>query len=382
MSSLKDKAAIVGIAQSRFAKHLEDSEKELACQVIVEALADAGIDPGEVDGLCSYTMEDTDHAEVAKNVGTGDIRFFSQQPWGGGAGCATVGHGAMAVALGLADVVVAWRSRKRGSSPRMWSQLLAAHPSPAQWSWPSGVIRPVDEIAILASRYMHEFGVTRDQLANVALAFRRHANLNPNAMMHERVLTKDDYMSSRWIAEPLCLYDNCLETDGALACVVVSAARAKHCRQKPVYIHATAQGLARQQHAMLNFWAPDPFRGPSWVCGPNLWRAADFGPQDVDVAQIYDAFSPLVLFSLEGYGFCGRGEAGAFVEDGGIEVGGRLPVNTSGGSLSEAYVHGFNLINEGVRQLRGTSTAQVGGAETCLVTSAEAVPSSALLLRA
>jgi acetyl-CoA acetyltransferase len=228
---------------------------------------------------------------------------------------------------------------------------------------------------------MHQFGATREQLANVALAFRRHANLNPNAMMYSKPLTLEQYMTSRWIAEPLCLYDNCLETDGALACVIVSAERARDCRQKPISIHATAQGLAKQQHAMLNYWAPDPLRGPSWVCGPNIWRMADFGPADVDVAQIYDAFSPLVLLALEGYGFCGRGEAAAFTEDGGIELGGRLPVNTSGGSLSEAYVHGFNLINEGVRQLRGTSTAQVPGAQTCLVTSAEAVPSSALLLR-
>jgi acetyl-CoA acetyltransferase len=287
----------------------------------------------------------------------------------------------MAVATGQADVVVAWRSRKRGSSPRMWATRQTLHSAPGQWAQPYGVVRPVDEVALLARRYMHEYGATRDHLANIALACRRHANLNPNAVMHERKLTREDYFAARWIAEPLCLFDNCLETDGALACVIVSAERAKDCRQKPVYIHSAAQGLPEQFTAMINYWAPDPLRGPSWACAPHLWRQADFGPADVKVAQIYDAFTPLILLSLEGFGFCGRGEGAAFTEDGNIELGGRLPINTSGGGLSEAYVHGFNLINEGVRQMRGTSTAQVPDADTCLVTSAEAVPTSALLLR-
>jgi acetyl-CoA acetyltransferase len=132
---------------------------------------------------------------------------------------------------------------------------------------------------------------------------------------------------------------------------------------------------------MVNYWCDDPLRGPSAVCAERLWAGADLRPADVPVAQLYDAFTPLVLLSLEGYGFCGRGEGPAFSEDGGLALGGRLPVNTSGGGLSEAYVHGFNLINEGVRQMRGTSTSQVDGAEACLVTGGEGVPTSALLLR-
>jgi acetyl-CoA acetyltransferase len=132
---------------------------------------------------------------------------------------------------------------------------------------------------------------------------------------------------------------------------------------------------------MVNFWNDDPLMGPSWACARQLWSTADFGPEDVKVAQLYDAFTPLIPLSLEGSGFCGRGEGGSFTDGGAIGPGGRLPVNTSGGGLSEAYVHGFNLINEGVRQIRGTSTAQVEGADTCLVTSGEGVPTSALLLR-
>lgn len=378
---LTDRAAIAGIAQTRFAKHLEHSERHLAARVVVDALADAGIDPGEVDGLCSFTMESTNEVELAADIGAGEITFFSQVGYGGGGGCATVAHAAAAIATGLANVVVAWRSRKRGSGVRPWTQDGTMLSHPAQWTRPYGLVRPVDEVAMLARRYMAVTGATRDHLANVALACRRHANRNPNAVMFGRELTREQYMEARWISEPLCLFDNCLETDGALACIVVSAERARDCRTMPVYVHAAAQGITRGHHAMADWWSDDPLRGPSHACASALWRHAEFTPADVAVAQIYDAFTPLVLLSLEGYGLCERGEGAAFTENGAIEIGGRLPVNTSGGSLSEAYVHGFNLINEGVRQLRGQSTAQVDGANTCLVTSGEAVPTSALLLR-
>jgi acetyl-CoA acetyltransferase len=381
VTPVKDRCAIVGIAQTPFAKHLEESEKHLACQVIVAALAEAGIDPAEVDGLVSYTMENTAEVEIAKNIGARNLTFFSQIGYGGGAGCAAIGQAAMAVATGQCRVAVAWRSRKRGSGGRPWASTNVGLPTPMQWTRPFGLLRPVDEIAMLTRRYMHEFGATRDHLANVALACRRHANMNPAAIMYEKKLTREDYMSARWISEPLCLFDNCLETDGALAAVIVGADRARDLAQEPVWIHSFGQGLPAQHHTMVNYWNDDPLLGPSWGCAEQLWRYADFGPSDVDVAQIYDAFTSLIPLSLEGYGFCKRGEGAAFTEGGAIEIGGRLPVNTSGGGLSEAYVHGFNLILEGVRQMRGTSTAQVEGAETCLVTAGEGVPTSALLLR-
>ncbi|MEE8509196.1 MAG: lipid-transfer protein, partial [Myxococcota bacterium] len=214
-----------------------------------------------------------------------------------------------------------------------------------------------------------------------ALAVRKMANRNPRALMHQRKLTRDEYMTARWISEPLCLFDNCLETDGALACVLVSAERARDCPHPPAHLHAFAQGLPRQSHTMVNYWCDDPLSGPAWVCAQQLYRNSDIKPADVAVAQLYDAFTPLIPLSLEGYGFCGKGEGAAFTEDGALESGGRLPINTSGGGLSEAYVHGFNLINEGVRQIRGTSLNQVDGAEVCLVTGGEGVPTSAMLLR-
>jgi len=378
---MKDRAAIVGIGETAFAKQLEPGEHELACQAIQTALDDAGIDASEVDGLASYTLETTSEVDIARSLGFGDVTYFGQVGYGGGAGPAVVGQLAMAVAAGQCNVGVAWRARKRGSGVRPWTRIEEPYSVPAAWTRPWGVLRPADEIALLTRRYMHEYGATRDHLANVALAIRAHANRNPRAFLYEKKLTREQYMEARWISEPLCLFDNCLESDGALACVVVGADRARDCRNPPAYLHAFAQGLPREHQTMTNYYAEDPLLGPSHVCSEQLYRRSDIRPDDIEVAQLYDAFSPLVLLSLEGYRLCARGEAPSMTEDGGLELGGRLPVNTSGGGLSEAYVHGFNLINEGVRQIRGESTSQVEDARTCLVTGGEGVPTSALILR-
>jgi acetyl-CoA acetyltransferase len=383
IQGIRDRTAIVGMGQTAFGKGLPDTELSLACQAIATAIADAGLAPSEVDGLTSFTMEPGREVDVARNVGLGEITFFAQVGYGGGAGCGAVGHAALAVATGQCEVAVAWRARKRASrGSRVWAQSAQRLDDEYQWTRPFGVIRPVDEIALLTRRYMHEYGATRDHLANVALAFRKHANRNPAAQMYAKELTREQYMKARWISEPLCLYDNCLETDGALAVVITSAERARDLAQPPVYVHAYSQGLPPQHQTMINFFCDDPLRGPAWTCARRLWAASDLTPDDVDCAQIYDAFSPLIALSLEGYGFCKRGEGASFSDDGALEwPDGRLPTNTSGGGMSEAYVHGFNLVLEGVRQLRGTSTSQVENARTCLVTSGEGVPTSALLLR-
>lgn len=382
---IKDKAAIAGIGQTRFDRQLPESELELACAAILAALDDAGIERAEVDGLASYTQEATSEVALARNLGLGDITYFSQVGYGGGAGPGVIGHLAMAVATGQCRVGVAWRSRKRASGAvrRPWSNPASAllEDIAVNYTRPFGVLRPVDEIALLAQRYMHEYGATREHLANVALVQRAYANNNPDAQMYARPLTREAYMAARWISKPLCLFDNCLETDGALAAVIVSAERARDCKQRPVLIHAWAQGFHSQHQTMQNFFCEDPLRGPSWVTARALYRQSDIQPQDIDVAQLYDAFTPLVLLSLEGYGFCGRGDGAAFTEHGNLGPGGALPVNTAGGGLSEAYVHGFNLLTEGVRQLRGTARNQVPDAGTCLVTGGEGVPTGALILR-
>jgi acetyl-CoA acetyltransferase len=381
--TIKDKTAVAGIGQTAFGKGLPDTELSLACQAISAALDDAGIAPSEVDGMASYTMEQNREVDVARNVGLGDVTYFSQVGFGGGAGCGVVGQAAMAVATGQCQVAVAWRARKRAAkTSRPWAQAAASPRIADAWMWsrPFGLLRPVDEVAMLTRRYMHEYGGTRDHLANVAIAFRKHANRNPDATMYERPLTREEYMKARWISEPLCLFDNCLETDGALAVVVTTAERARDCAHPPALVHSFAQGLPAQHQTMTNYFNDDPLRGPAWATARKLWATAEVTPADVKVAQLYDAFSPLVPLSLEGYGFCPRGEGGSFTDDGGLEwPNGRLPTNTSGGGMSEAYVHGFNLILEGVRQIRGTSVCQVEGADVSLVTSGEGVPTSAIV---
>ncbi|HSS11053.1 MAG TPA: hypothetical protein VLL25_14275, partial [Acidimicrobiales bacterium] len=273
---IKDRTAIVGIGQTEFAKSLPHSELWMASVAIKAALEEASIDPSEVDGLSSYTMEPNIEIEVARNLGFGDITWFSQVGYGGGAGCAVVGNAAMAVATGQCQVAVAWRARKRGDAAnRPWAQVGERVTGPSQWSRPWGLVRPVDEIAMLARRYMHEYAMSRGQLANVALTFRKHANRNPAAVMYERPLTREQYLSARWISEPLCLFDNCLESDGAVALIIVSAERARDLDQRTVLIHGFGQGLNAQHQTMTNYFRDDPLEGPAWACSHVLWRNAD-----------------------------------------------------------------------------------------------------------
>ena len=203
--------------------------------------------------------------------------------------------------------------------------------------------------------------------------------------MHDRQLTIDDYLESRMIASPLRLFDFCLETDGACAVVVTSAERAKDGPQRPALIRAVAQGSPRNPQPGVQF--PVLMREtittlPAKATADRLYSRAGMSPDEIDVAQLYDCFSITVLLQLEDFGFCAKGEGGPFVASGAIDLGGAIPINTSGGHLSDGYVHGMSHIVEAVRQIRGTSTSQVDGAETCLVTSTPLPPGSALILRA
>ena len=373
-------AAIAGIGQTEFAKDIGRPERTIALEAIVAALDDAGLDPSQVDGLVRFDLESTSEVEVARNLGIPNLRFFGEIAYGGGAGCATVAHAAMAIVSGRASVVVCWRARNRGSGGRPWAATSNRVGGDQQWSAPFGLVRPVDQIAMLARRHMHEFGTTSEQLGAVAVACRAHAARNPHALMRDPISVAD-HQASRMVADPLRKLDCCLETDGALALVVTSLERARDLRRSPVRVLGASQATGEEHVVMTDYFGPRFLETPSTAAAHDLFAAAGLGPGDVDCAQFYDAFTPLVLLSLEEYGFCAAGESGPFAAEGRLAwPDGSLPSNTSGGGLSEAYVHGFNLILEGVRQLRGSSTAQVAGAETCLVTSGAGVPTSALLL--
>lgn len=381
-SAIAGQVAIAGIGQTEFGKGLGPSERELACMAVDAALADADIEPGEIDGLACYTMEATPDFELLRSMGFGPLHWFAQVAHGGGAGPGTVGQAAMAVATGQCRAAVVWRARKRSAAAsRVWAQTSPVLSDHWKWSRPSGLLRPADEVAMLTRRYMHEHGDVSDALCEIALALRAYACRNPLATMHGKPMTRDDYYASRMIADPLRLFDNCLETDGAVALVLVPAQRAKAAGQCPVVIEAFAQGMAPGHQQMADFHRADPLSSCGRVASEKLWSMTPLGPGDVDVAQIYDAFSPLLLFSLEAYGFTPKGTAAQFITEGGIRLDGKLPCNTAGGSLSEAYLHGLNHVTEAVRQLRGSAATQVTDAQVALVTGCDVTPNGALLLR-
>src|SRR6266851_2379464 len=318
-------AAIVGIGATEFSKDSGRSELRLAAEAVRAALDDAGLRATDVQGLVTFTMDSNAEVAVAREVGIGELTFFSQIGYGGGAACATVHHAAMAVASGATSA---------------------------------------------------DFGT-------VAVADRRHAATNPNAWFFGKPITLADHQASRWIAEPLRLLDCCQESDGAVAVIVTSLERARDLRAGPAVILAAAQGSGPGQFTMTSYYRDEMTGLPEMgVVARQLWRQSGTGPDDIRTAILYDHFTPYVLMQLEELGFCPRGEARHFIAGGAIEIGGRLPLNPHGGQLGEAYIHGMNGIAEAVRQVRGSSVNQVPGDGPVLVTAGTGVPTSGLILAA
>lgn len=385
--TLRDQAAIVGIGATEFSKNSGRSELQLACESIVSALADAGIDPGEVDGLATYTVDNNSEIDVFRSIGGRDLKFFSRINYGGGGACAPVQQAAMAIATGVAKTVVCYRAMNERSQYRFGagisyvSALASSDAALGGVHTSSGLRTPADSLGLLMRRYMHEFGATAEDFGQIAVSARKHAATNPNAWFYGKPLSLEDYMASRMIADPFRLFDCCQESDGAVAVVVTASDRARDLKQKPVLIRAAAQGNCDDMIAMYPFYRKDiSWASESALTGRELYRMSGLGPADIDVAILYDHFGPSVLMSLEAYGFCARGEARHFIRDGNIEIGGSLPVNTHGGQVGEAYIHGMNGIAEAVRQLRGTAANQVSGARNILVTAGSMVPTSGAIL--
>jgi acetyl-CoA acetyltransferase len=379
---IRDKIAIVGIGHLPFAKDIGRPISDTAVEAAQLALDDAGLVAEDVDGMVMFEMEHTHEVSIARRLGVKNLAWWSKISYGGGASAATIMQAAAAIATGLATTVVCHRARNRGaraSAPWMQERELVTDDKALHTPW--GLIRPVDVIGMWAHRHMHEYGTKREHFGNVAIAARKHANKNPYAMMGKKTLDMPTYLAGRVIGYPLTLYDCCLETDGALACIVTSVERAKSLKQKPVLVHSVAQASGPNPVHLANYNNTKEMVTTSVFCADLLWKRSELKPKDMQSAEIYDAFTPLVITGLEDYGFCKRGEGGPFTEGGRIALGGALPVLTSGGGLSEAYVHGFNLLLEGVRQIRGTSVNQVPGNKATLVTGASGVATSAVVLR-
>jgi acetyl-CoA acetyltransferase len=375
------------VGATEFSKDSGRSELRLAAEAVRAALADAGLAPTDVDGLVTFSMDNNTEIAVAREVGIPSLRFFSRIQYGGGAACATVQQAAMAVATGVADVVVCYRAFNERSGQRFGqvSSALAGAPTSsgvdAGWSYPMGLGTPAGQVAMIARRYMHEYGATSEDFGRVAVADRKHAATNPNAFFYGKPITLEEHQASRWIVEPLHLLDCCQESDGGVAVVVTSIERARDLPNPPAVVRAAAQGSGADQYVMTSYYRDGLTGLPEMgLVGEQLWRQAGLAPEDVDVAVLYDHFTPFVLIQLEELGFCPRGEARHFIADGALELGGRLPLNPHGGQLGEAYIHGMNGIAEGVRQLRGTAVNQLDDVEHVLVTAGTGVPTSGLVL--
>ena len=384
-TTLANEAAIAGIGQTKYTKNSGVSELALATEAVRNAILDAGLEPSQVDGLVTYTMDSSDEVEISRAVGIGDMTFWSQVNYGGGAAVGLIAHAAMAIATGAANYVVCYRALNGRSGQRMGQGVSGNIISSdiIHWSWymPFGLLTPASWIALQTQLYMHKYGATPEHFGHVAVTQRMHAQKNPDAATYGKPMTMEDYLGSRMISEPLRLFDCCQEDDGGCAVLLTTPERARDLRQDAAIVRAVSQASFEGQEQMTSFYRDDLAALPEMeLAAKRVYGMSGLGPDDIDAACLYDAFTPEVLMQLEAFGFCGKGEAKDFVTESSLTVGGRLPNNTHGGLLSEAYMHGMNNITEGVRLVRGTSVNQPDGVDHVLVSSGVGVPTGALIL--
>lgn len=385
---------MAGIGQTTYAKNMGRSELDLACEAIRAACDDAGVSVAGIDGLVSYHVEQVAEVDLVTALGIPDLRLMARTPSGGGGAASILGLAALAVEEGVAECVLAFRARNRskaasyGEDPnqggRPWAKSGDRLRDARQWHQPFGVAAPAHEFALIASRHMHVYGTRPEHFGMQAVAQRFHASRNPDAIMRDAI-TLDDWRSSRPIAEPIRLLDCSLENDGAGAVLVTSLERARDLRPPAVRVLAQVQYGAPIHTQLCEFFATTAAFGErdggAVTAGRRLFAQAGVTPGDVDVALVVEPFTVAVPLALEQYGFCEQGAGGPFIESGATRwPDGALPVNTHGGSTGEAFVHGVNHLPEAVRQLRGTASSQVAGAEIAFVCGAISDPSGAVLL--
>lgn len=380
--------AIVGIGQTAYGKALPGTAWDLAVEAVLAALADAGLEPRDVDGMCRFAppFEPVSEPQLVRALGIPELRFFAESPLGGEALGAVLAHAAAAVKAGLARTVVVYRALSQskggrfgradsrgpgGGAAASGAHLVVPEEDNRSFAWPYGLMSPGQLFALWARRYAIVNGLTDEDLTRalgtVAITQRQYANNNPGAMMRDRKMDWADYRGARMISEPLRLFDLCLENDGACAYVVTSAEVARSLRDDPVYVLSATQTLSPYREPMGVYVTGELLELFPAAAAERLFDDAGVGRGDIDVAEFYDATSYMPLRSLESYGFVPDGQAWRYVTEAGTGPGSPLPVNTHGGHLSEAYLHGMNGVLEAVRQLRGTASNQVPGAEVALV---------------
>jgi acetyl-CoA acetyltransferase len=367
MSDVSGRYAIVGIGESDVGRRLGRSGMALHLEATKRALADAGLDKSAIDGLLtrpSHSNPQFNYSGVlAGRLGIAPS-YFNDIALSGASSASMIMEAVAALEAGLCTTVICVNGDAQGTNRRggltNWIE---------DFERPYGMLGAPESYALAARRHMYEFGTTTDQFGAVAVACRKHASLNPNATFRTPI-TLDDHRASRFVAEPFRVLDCCPVTDGAGALIVTSAERARDLAKKPVYILGLGQGFTHSDLA----YTPTMTTAAMRSSAQRAYAMAKLGPKDIDLAQLYDCFTYVVLLTLEDYGFCGKGEGGAFVEGGRIELGGVLPVNTGGGLLSHGHASGTLLITEAAIQMRGEAGArQVAGAETVIVSGQCAV---------
>jgi acetyl-CoA acetyltransferase len=391
--SSTQQVAVVGVGATPYYRRGESAPQtitQLAGTAIIAACEDAGLSVTDIDGFAYYSGagagygEQMDTAEFMETLGIPEVTFSAALTSGGGGSAGSIGLARAAILAGDATVVVTVMALQQAK--QRLGQVFSAVPATPMNSFlqPSGLSGPGHLMSVLARRHMHDYGTRREDFAEIALSQRANAANRPKALKRDP-LTLDDYFNARMIADPLCLFDFCLETDGAVAVITTGLDRAKDLRQRPVPVLAAVHGGSRdwgRAFAWMGMPAETFASSGHAAVAEHLYRRAGVTPAEIDVALLYDHFSPMVLMQLEDYGFCAKGEGGEFVRSGAIRYqGGSIPVNTHGGQLSEAYIIGMTHIKEGVEQMRGTAINQVADAELALVTGGPAaLPVSGLVL--
>jgi acetyl-CoA acetyltransferase len=366
---LRDKVAFAGIGTTRYGNFPETDSYGLGCEAQNAALDDAGLTPADIDGLIVNRIPS--YERFAEMMGINpQYDLLIEMP--GRFSAVSLALAAEAIATGAAKTV----ALVYGNNGRNVRMPYGGGDGP--WS-PWGMTSPGATHAIMWRRHMYQFGTTHADLGHVSVAFRHHACLNPDAVMHGRPITCEDHATARSICGPLKLLDYCLINDGAVAWIVTSAERARDLRRPPVLL----SGYARQDVFQYGSTVPDDFWHPALSACRRVYDRAGLGREDIQGLGIYDNFSPTVIFSLEGLGFCKQGEGADFVRDGTLQLGtGRWPTNTSGGHLSDSYVQGWGIIAECVRQLRGEcGERQIPGARAVQYICATNIAQSLILRR-
>jgi acetyl-CoA acetyltransferase len=382
---MKGRAAVAGVGESTYYVRGKASESEfqLACIAIGRAVEDAGLRLEDIDGFVSYMDPRNDPLRLANTLGLKKLSWAAQT-WAGGGNnaAAAVQLADAAVCAGYAKHVVAFRALAQGQFGRFGRSAAGTTRSGGDMAFkaPYGLMSPAQECALHTNRFMHDHGISQEALCDVAMACYANAQRNPRALRYGQPLTREKYHASRWIVEPFHLYDCCPENDGAAAIVVTTTERAGDLAKPAVPIISAAQGMGPVFgfSAFQGKWFPGAFYGS---VGETLWQHAGVKPADVDVFQLYENFTGPVLIALCEMGFCEPGEVEGFVAGGALEgPDARVPFNTSGGNIGEAYIHGFELVVEAVRQVRGESTCQAADVDLSLVVAGPCyAPGSAVL---